>query len=296
MIRSATPDDAAACLDIYRPAVVDGVASFELTPPTEAEFAARIEKALENWAWLVFEHEGRVVGYAYGGAHRARAAYRWTTEVSVYLAPEHQGRGIGRRLYEALFPILSNRGFATALAGITLPNDPSIALHRALGFTPIGIFHRVGWKFGRWHDTSWWERSLKTGRPRLLFVCVENSNRSQMAEAFARQLGAGRIEAFSAGSRPSGEINPRAIAAMAELGYDLTSHRSRSVEDIPPGWYDAVITMGCGDACPWVPAGRREDWALPDPRAMGPAEFNAVRDEIGRRVATLITDLSSPDS
>src|SRR5687768_8220002 len=111
--------------------------------------------------------------------------------------------------------------------------------------------------------------------PRVLFVCVENSNRSQMAEAFARIHGAGEVDAFSAGSRPSGKINPRAIAAMRERGYDLTTHQSSGLDRIPAGPYAAVVTMGCGDACPWVPASLRLDWALPDPRDMAPAQFNA---------------------
>jgi len=127
--------------------------------------------------------------------------------------------------------------------------------------------------------------------PRVLFVCVENSNRSQMAEAFARIHGAGVVDAFSAGSRPSGKINPKAIAAMQERGYDLSSHRSTGLDAIPSGEFAAVITMGCGDACPFVPAARREDWALPDPREMAPAEFNAVRDDIERRVKALLADL-----
>jgi phosphinothricin acetyltransferase len=158
MIRSATLADAQACLAIYTPAITESATSFELEVPTVAEFAGRIDKALADYAWLVFESDGRVVGYAYGGLHRARPAYRWSTEVSVYVAPDQAGKGIGRRLYEALFPILAGRGYATALAGITLPNDASVALHRALGFTPVGVFHNIGWKFGRWHDTSWWER------------------------------------------------------------------------------------------------------------------------------------------
>jgi protein-tyrosine-phosphatase len=129
--------------------------------------------------------------------------------------------------------------------------------------------------------------------PRVLFVCVENSNRSQMAEAFARIHGADVVEPYSAGSRPAGTINLRAIAAMDERGYDLRTHRSTGLDAIPPGPYAAVITMGCGDACPWVPAQRREDWALPDPRAMEPAAFNEVRDEIERRVLTLLRSLDS---
>jgi protein-tyrosine-phosphatase len=123
---------------------------------------------------------------------------------------------------------------------------------------------------------------------RLLFVCIENSNRSQMAEAFARMHGGSDVEAVSAGSRPSGKINPRAVAAMKDRGYDLATHRSKSLREIPPGEYDHVVTMGCGDACPWVPAKHREDWAIPDPRDMTPAEFAAVRDDIERRVKALL--------
>ena len=130
--------------------------------------------------------------------------------------------------------------------------------------------------------------------PRVLFVCVENSNRSQMAEAFARMHGAGLVDAYSAGSRPSGEINPRAIAAMRERGYDLTAHHSTGLDAIPAGPFAAVVTMGCGDACPWVPATIREDWTLPDPRLMEPAEFNAVRDEIEERVVALLAKFESP--
>ncbi len=123
---------------------------------------------------------------------------------------------------------------------------------------------------------------------RLLFVCVENSNRSQMAQAFARMHGGAAVHAESAGSRPSGVVNPRAIEFMAERGYDLSAHASKSLGEIGDGEWDAVITMGCGDNCPWVPARRREDWALPDPKHMEPDDYRAVRDEIERRVLALI--------
>ena len=125
---------------------------------------------------------------------------------------------------------------------------------------------------------------------RVLFVCVENSNRSQMAEAFARLHGGPGVEALSAGSRPSGRINPKAIRLMAELGYDLATHASKSLDDIG-GEFNAVVTMGCGDNCPWVPAKRREDWALPDPKDMDDDGYRAVRDEISRRVRTLLASL-----
>ena len=128
---------------------------------------------------------------------------------------------------------------------------------------------------------------------RVLFVCVENSNRSQMAEAFARLHGAGRVEAWSAGSRPSGRVSPRAIEAMRELGYDLAAHTSKSLDDLPPADFDAVVTMGCGDACPAVAAKLRLDWQIPDPRDLPPAGFRAVRDRIEREVLALLALLGA---
>ena len=125
---------------------------------------------------------------------------------------------------------------------------------------------------------------------RLLFVCVENSNRSQMAEAFARMHGA---DSHSAGSRPSGRVNPKAIEAMREKGYDLSTHASVSVDDLPEGHFDAVVGMGCGDACPYVPATHHLEWDVPDPRDMTPEEFRGVRDLIERQVVALIQELGS---
>lgn len=125
---------------------------------------------------------------------------------------------------------------------------------------------------------------------RVLFVCVENSNRSQMAEAFAHIHGGDGVEALSAGSKPSGQINPKAVRFMAELGYDLSAHRSKSLDDLD-GEFDAVITMGCGDSCPWLPAKRREDWNLPDPKHMDDADYRAVRDDISARVKILLESL-----
>ena len=128
-------------------------------------------------------------------------------------------------------------------------------------------------------------------RKRVLFVCVENSNRSQMAEAFARIEGGAGIEAHSAGSRPLGRVNPKAVEAMRELGYDLTVHRSKSLTELPDVEFDAVVTMGCGDACPNIPAKRREDWQIPDPKEMPVDEFYQVRDLIRDKVRTLLTAL-----
>jgi protein-tyrosine-phosphatase len=131
---------------------------------------------------------------------------------------------------------------------------------------------------------------------RLLFVCVENSNRSQMAEAFARIHGGDRIEAYSAGSRPSGTINPKAIDSMREIGYDLSRHQSKSLAEIPDIEFDFVATMGCGDACPFVRAKRREDWNIPDPKEMPPEDFRAVRDLIETKVKAAIALVSEARS
>ncbi|MCS7021547.1 MAG: arsenate reductase ArsC [Gemmataceae bacterium] len=131
-------------------------------------------------------------------------------------------------------------------------------------------------------------------RIRILFVCVENSNRSQMAEAFARLYGGEHVEAHSAGSRPSGRINPQAIAAMAELGYDLSRHQSKGLEQYNGQSVDVAVTMGCGDACPLVQAQRRYDWSIPDPRDLPPDQFRQVRDLIAQKVLALLRELGVP--
>lgn len=126
---------------------------------------------------------------------------------------------------------------------------------------------------------------------KVLFVCVENSNRSQMAEAFARMHGAGKVEAFSAGSRPSGRVNPKAIQAMSELGYDLSVHQSKGLDGINGQEVEVAVTMGCGDECPLVHAKQRVDWQIPDPRDMTPDEFRGVRDLIETKVKQLVAML-----
>ena len=129
-------------------------------------------------------------------------------------------------------------------------------------------------------------------KKKLLFVCIENSNRSQMSQAFARMLGGEAVEAYSAGSKPSRIVNPKAIAAMKELGYDLSKHDSKSLDEVKQyAPFDAVVTMGCGDACPWMPAKRFIDWQIPDPKYLEPADFNKVRDMIREKVDALIASL-----
>jgi L-amino acid N-acyltransferase YncA len=162
-IRDATPEDGAPCAAIYAPYVTDTATTFEYEPPTPAEMADRIAQAQKSHAWLVAEDGGRVVGYAYAGRYKERAAYRWACEVSVYLEQGRRRSGAGRALYEALFERLVARGFRTAVAGMTLPNPASEGLHRSLGFEPVGVYRDIGWKHGAWHDVAWTQKLLATG-------------------------------------------------------------------------------------------------------------------------------------
>jgi L-amino acid N-acyltransferase YncA len=160
-LRTATRADAAACLAIYRPFVESSAVSFEEVVPTVEEFAARIEDALSAWTWLIAEKDGRCLGYAYGHSHRARAAYRWSVEVTIYVESGHRRHGLGRQLYERLFSDLKGLGYCNAYAGVTQPNESSMALHRGVGFEYIGTFRSVGRKFDRWHDVAWFQRQLR---------------------------------------------------------------------------------------------------------------------------------------
>ena len=160
-VRSARDVDAPAMLEIYRPYVEDSAVSFEEQVPSLDEFAARIGKYLAGWGGVVAEANGRVVGYAYGSSHRERTAYRWSVETTVYVARDAQRSGIGRNLYAALIPMLTDAGFCNAYAGVALPNDASVALHTSFGFKPIGTFPRVGYKFGEWRDVAWFYLALR---------------------------------------------------------------------------------------------------------------------------------------
>ncbi|HSS41392.1 MAG TPA: GNAT family N-acetyltransferase [Solirubrobacterales bacterium] len=160
-IRDADPArDAGACAAIYRPHVEGSPVSFEERPPDAGEMAARIERYGASHAWLVAEREGRVVGYAYATAFNERPAYRWSASVSVYVAEDARGVGVGRALYEALFDRLRERGFRMACAGITLPNEASVGLHESLGFEQTGLNREIGFKEGAWRDVGWFQLEL----------------------------------------------------------------------------------------------------------------------------------------
>jgi len=163
-IRQATEADAPALLKIYAPFVESTPVSFETVVPSVDEFAARIAKNLSKWQYFVAERDGEIAGYAYGSAHRERAAYRFSVEVSAYLDPRFHRQGIGSALYRRLFDDLAALGYCSAFAGITVPNDASVGMHTSVGFEMIGVFRNIGWKFDRWHDVAWMQRTLR-GKP-----------------------------------------------------------------------------------------------------------------------------------
>ncbi len=172
-LRIATGDDACGVAEIYGPIVASSPISFEIDPPDEQEMRRRIQETLAGYPWLVCEHDRQVAGYAYASGHRARAAYQWSVNTSVYVHPAFQRRGIGRALYQSLFNVLVAQGFVNAYAGITLPNAGSVRLHESAGFQPVGVYRQTGFKNGQWYDVGWWQRSLQPvpavpRRPRTL--------------------------------------------------------------------------------------------------------------------------------
>jgi phosphinothricin acetyltransferase len=159
-IRRVSLEDATALADIYRPIVEATTISFEETPPDEEAFRSRISQTAAAYPWIVACNDERVLGYAYAGRHRERAGYRHSVDVSIYLADDARRRGIGTMLYSQLFDLLGEYRFHRAFAGITLPNEASIALHRRFGFSEVGVYHEVGYKFGRWLDVLWLEKPV----------------------------------------------------------------------------------------------------------------------------------------
>jgi L-amino acid N-acyltransferase YncA len=160
-IRLAHNSDADAVASIYRPIVEQTSISFETVPPDRLEMARRIAETLRHYPWLVCERDGRVIGYAYAARHRVRAAYQWSVDTSVYTDRQYRRSGVGRGLYLSLFGILAAQGYFNAYAGIALPNDSSVALHESMGFEPLGVYRRVGYKLGEWRDVGWWQLNIR---------------------------------------------------------------------------------------------------------------------------------------
>ena len=191
LIRVAEERDAQAIAGIYAPAITDAVISFELTAPDTEEMLRRIVAIQRQYPWLVYEESKTVLGYVYASVHNERAAYRWSVDVTAYIRHDAHRRGIGRALYSALFEILVLQGYRTACAGVTLPNTASVQMHAAMGFKEVGVYHDVGYKFGKWHDVGWYELSLAAHvpEPPEPVPFPELAGSSPVKAAFARAAG-----------------------------------------------------------------------------------------------------------
>lgn len=165
MIRMATAADVPAMLDVYRPFILETAYTFEYTVPTVAAFAARFQRIHRDFPWLVWEEDGNISGYAYADRAFERAAYQWCADLSIYLAPEAQGKGVGRRLYAILEDFLTRQGYCVAYGIVTSANETSCAFHEALGYRAAARFDQCGWKFGQWFGTVWYEKRLRPGPP-----------------------------------------------------------------------------------------------------------------------------------
>jgi arsenate reductase (thioredoxin) len=210
--------------------------------------------------------------------------------------PEHAGKGYGMLMMQDIIAFAKTHNRSRVDLSVSTENAKAIALYKKCGFVIEGTLKNYSYLAGenRFVDEYMmcYLQKNTMEKKKLLFVCIENSNRSQMSQAFAIINGGGSVEAYSAGSKPSGIVNPKAIAAMQELGYDLSTHDSKSLDEVKAfAPFDAVVTMGCGDACPWMPAKQFIDWQIPDPKHMEPKEFNEVRDFIQGKVKELLKQL-----
>ena len=185
-IRLASPEDAPAIRAIYAPFIEDSFVSFETVVPSVAEMAARIAAVLAEAPWLVCTAGDEVAGYAYAGSHRARQAYQWNRELSVYLAEKWQGKGIARALYTTLIDLIRLQGYANALAGIALPNEASVRFHERLGFRPVGVYHHIGFKNGQFCDVGWWEMPIRETPPGRIFSIADLENSEEWREVLLR--------------------------------------------------------------------------------------------------------------
>jgi L-amino acid N-acyltransferase YncA len=188
-LRLARESDADRMLAIYAPIVRETAISFELAPPDPEEMRQRIRRISSRHAWLVCEDEGMIAGYAYASQFRPREAYQWTAEVTVYVHPLRQRRGIGGTLYAALFAALRLQGYTSAIAVIALPNDASVRLHERCAFRAVGVFERAGYKLGRWHDVGWWQLELQAASanpqpPRALTELAENGELERVLSSY----------------------------------------------------------------------------------------------------------------
>jgi L-amino acid N-acyltransferase YncA/protein-tyrosine-phosphatase len=291
-----TDQHAGPVLDIYRDGIATGHATFETEPPTWQAFTTG---RMSEHRFVALD-DGDVLGWVACSPVSERCVYAGVVEHSVYVRPAIRGRGVGRALLEALIDSTERAGIWTIQSGVFPENTASLALHTACGFRVVGIRRRIGRHHGRWRDVVSIERrspvvgAAEAGmsdRPSVLFVCVHNAGRSQMAAGWLRRLAGDRVEVRSAGTEPANQINPVAIAAMREVGIDITGQIPTVLDHATARASDVIITMGCGDTCPYFPGRRYEDWKLDDPAGESIETVRRIRDDIRTRVEDLIRGL-----
>jgi arsenate reductase len=282
-VRAATVDDAESICRIYNQGIEDGTSTFlsELSAPDE----------IRGWfssgaPILAVEQQSQVVAFAASSPWRQREWFRGIVEVAVYVARDHRGKGAGRAAVEALTAAAEQSGLRKLLAGVIRDNHASRALFERSGFRQIGFYERQARLGGVWKDVLLLEKLIPA---RVIFACVHNAGRSQMAAAFFNALAEPRLaRAISAGTQPVEHVHPEVVTVMQEAGMDLSAARPQKLTaDLARGGA-LLITMGCGDECPVVPGLRRDDWPLPDPKGKSLEEVRETRDEIRRRVVALL--------
>lgn len=292
MLRTATAADFPFFYGFYMHPVVNPWLLYEMM--TEQEFEPIYADLLGKACLYVFEQDGKAVGMCklqpmpYRNSHVVYLG-------GVAVDPAYAGKGYGLAMLQEILAWAKQQGFLRIELTVATINTKAIALYKKAGFVEEGVLRQFTYLKSQnklIDETVMSYLINKDMKKKVLFVCIENSNRSQMSQAFAIMHGGENVAAYSAGSKPSGVVNPKAIAAMAELGYDLSKHDSKSLDQVKAyAPFDAVVTMGCGDACPWMPAKQFVDWQIPDPKHMEPAEFNQVRDLIEAKVKELLAAL-----
>jgi L-amino acid N-acyltransferase YncA len=290
VIRPAAPSDADALATIYNEGIADRQATFETAERTAADALTWLGRIREPV--LAAEHGGRVAGFARVIASSDRCAYAGVGEFSIYLARDARGHGVGGQLLEALVSTAEDEGYWKLIGKLFTTNAASLALARRCGFREVGVHRRHARLDGEWKDVLVVERLLGDARATVLFVCLHNAGRSQMSAALFERAAGGRHKALSAGTTPADRVHPEVVEVMAELDVDLSGRRPQKLTRELAEQADVVVTMGCGDECPYIPGKRYVDWELEDPKGRPLEEVRAARDEITRRVTELVAELA----
>ena len=283
--RRASREDAGAIAGIYNQGIAGRAASFETTPRAATEIEAWFDSGLPI---VIAEESAQIVAFGACFPWRAHVRYRGIAELSVYVGADHRGRGAGRDVLAALSREAEQAGLWKLLAGVFPENHASLALFKSGGFREVGRYEKQAQLEGVWRDVFVLEKLIPSNQlPRIIFACVHNAGRSQMAAALFNTV-ATRARAISAGTNPAERVHPEVVQAMAEIGIDLAAARPRKLTSELAYGAALLVTMGCGDECPVVPGLRREDWPLQDPKGQPPERVREIRDEIRARVSSLV--------